>query len=180
MMQRRLSRLLGLLSFVLPATFGSLACNTPRDPARTTERITGSVMRVGAVDNPPWVVVRNAEDVVGVEPTLAQDVARQSNAKIEWVHGSESVLLDKLRHKEVDLVLGGLRDDSPWKDQVALTRSYFTSRESNESRSEAKNVKHVLAVPPGENAWLMRVEQVLAEHQNDVPQLVEDAQRGGG
>src|SRR5438128_11954724 len=104
MMHARISRLVGLVALALPATLISLGCNVPRDPARTFERISGSVARVGAVDNPPWVVVRSAEDVVGVEPTLAQEIARQANAKIEWVHGSESVLLEKLKHNEVDLV----------------------------------------------------------------------------
>jgi polar amino acid transport system substrate-binding protein len=144
-----------------------VSCNLPRDPERTLERARGGTIRVGAVENPPWVVVREGR-VEGVEPALAESIAADAGAQIEWVVSSETVLFEELKHNRIDLLVGGLRDDSPWTDQIALTDPYFT-REGEPGR--------VLALPPGENAWLLRVERMLAGKQAEARRLVEPAQR---
>jgi hypothetical protein len=46
-------------------------------------------------------------------------------SRIEWIRASEGELLTALHHRELDLVIGGLRATSPWKQQVALTRPYY-------------------------------------------------------
>jgi polar amino acid transport system substrate-binding protein len=42
------------------------------------------------------------------------------------VRGSESALLEALREREVDLVIGGLTAQLPWSSEVAFTRPYYT------------------------------------------------------
>ncbi|HEV7993790.1 MAG TPA: transporter substrate-binding domain-containing protein [Gemmatimonadaceae bacterium] len=110
-------------------------------------------MRVGVVDHAPWARTSDS-GVTGVEPTLVADLARQLHARPQWRSGAESELLQALHERALDIVVGGLTADSPWKSQVALTRPY----------EGGEDAKHVLAVAPGENAWLMRVEQYLETH----------------
>jgi hypothetical protein len=90
----------------------------------------------------------------GSEPQLVAELARQLNARVTFVSGSETRLLESLHRRELDLVAGGFTDDSPWKGQVAFTKPY---------RKDPDGKGHVLALPPGENAWLVRVEKYLHE-----------------
>jgi hypothetical protein len=150
------------------------------------------------------------------------------NAEVDWTVGPESEVLGALRKQELDLVVGGLTEDTPWKDRVALTRPYLETQitvgvppgqptpnrikglevavpsgrpsvaayvrqkggipvpatdlatdlakdalpvAGDDFQLEARGLtltgiklheeKHVIAVAPGENRWLMRLEQFL-------------------
>jgi polar amino acid transport system substrate-binding protein len=131
------------------------ACGIPRDSDGALKRIQNGTLRVGVADDPPWVIVQDSS-VSGIEPTLVTELARQLNAKVETVHGSETRLLEGLHRRELDVVIGGFTQDSPWKRDVAFTRPYHDDKDGR---------KHVLALAPGENGLLMRVEQFL--HQNE-------------
>jgi polar amino acid transport system substrate-binding protein len=103
------------------------ACDRfPRDPERTLERARGGVIRVGVAPNPPWTILGGAEPG-GVEADLARDFARSLDARITWVAGPESDLLRGLESFELDLVIGGLTDDTEWGKRVGLTRPYLRS-----------------------------------------------------
>jgi ABC-type amino acid transport substrate-binding protein len=132
-----------------------LGCGIPRDSDGALKRIQNGTLRVGVADDPPWVVVQDTS-VSGIEPTLVTELARQLNARVETVHGSETRLLEGLHRRELDIVIGGFTQDSPWKRDVAFTRSYHDDKDGR---------KHVFALAPGENGLLMRVEQFL--HQNE-------------
>lgn len=128
-------------------------CNLPRDADGTLDRVQNGVIRVGLAHNPPWVVTSGTQ--AGFEPQLVAGLARQLNAKTAFVNGSETRLLESLHRRELDLVVGGFTDDSPWKGQVAFTKPY---------RKDPDGKGHVLALAPGENAWLVRVEKFLQEN----------------
>jgi ABC-type amino acid transport substrate-binding protein len=130
----------------------NLGCNLPRDADGTLDRVRGHVLRVGVVEHPPWVVM-TGDTPSGIEPELVNRLARELGARPMYRRGSESELLEALERRELDLVLGGLRDDSPWRTRVALTRPYFTERDSSAGR--------VFAAAPGENGWLVHVERFL-------------------
>jgi polar amino acid transport system substrate-binding protein len=132
---------------------GSASCGIPRDADHTLDHVQGGVVRVGVVDHAPWAHASDS-GVVGVEPTLVADLARELHARPEWRRGSESELLQALHERKLDIVVGGLTADSPWKRKVAFTHPY----------EGGEHAKHVLAVAAGENAWLMRVEQYLETH----------------
>ena len=102
-----------------------VACNLPRDPAGTIDRIAHGTMRVGAVGNPPWVTISGGE-VGGIEAALVAELARDLDARPQWVTGPAEELLAALEKRELDLVIGGLTADGPWKTRVALTRPYYT------------------------------------------------------
>ncbi|MFN2637771.1 MAG: transporter substrate-binding domain-containing protein [Gemmatimonadaceae bacterium] len=138
-------------------------CDLPRDADGATDRIQNGVVRVGVADNPPWVAVGDTE-VSGIEPTMIAELAGQLGARIKTVHGSETRLLESLHRRELDIVIGGFLDDSPWKKDVALTTPYHEDRQGR---------KHVLALPPGENRWLMRVERYLHENEKKLEALPE-------
>lgn len=143
------------------------ACGLPRDPDGTLERVRGGVLRVGVATSPPWVVV-TSEGAAGVEPTLVKAIADSLGARIEWIREGESELLSQLADRKLDLVLAGLTDDVPWRAEVAFTRPYYDD--------PATKKRHVMAAPPGENAWLVFVERQLHRRRASIPDLVRSAE----
>ena len=101
------------------------ACNVPRDSDGTLDRVRHGVVRVGVVNAPPWAVDSGGV-VSGVEPALVTALARDLGARVDWVRRPESELMTALHDRELDLVVGGLTADMPWKSEVAFTRAYYT------------------------------------------------------
>ena len=145
--------------------FAAAGCDLPRDSDGTLDRVRGGTMRVGFVVDTPWTT-DSAGGVGGIEGGLVQSLARELGARASWKRGQQDYLLTALQHRELDLVIGGLTADSPWSKQVAFTRPYFTDTVS--VSGSLKPREHVLAVAPGENAWLTRVEQMLIAAEGQV------------
>ncbi|MCU1517003.1 MAG: putative lipoprotein [Pseudarthrobacter sp.] len=141
------------------ATVLALAgCGTyPADPAGSLERVADGTLRVGASENGEWVDFAG-EDVHGTEADLVRGFAARLGAEVEWVPGTEHILAEGLKHGELDLVIGGLDDKTPWAQHGGLTRAYAESRDSRGSIH-----KHVMLVPLGENAFLMELDRFLME-----------------
>ena len=140
-------------------------CGLPRDPSGTLRRITGGVLRVGVVDNPPWVIARGGEPA-GVEPAIVRTLAAELGAEVQWTRGAEHDLMRALHTRSLDLAIGGFDAKLPWVREAALTRPYYRD-----------DRQHVFAVPPGENAWMVRVERALHTHEPDVGHLLAEAAR---
>jgi polar amino acid transport system substrate-binding protein len=139
------------------------ACGLPRDSSGTLQRVQGGLLRAGLVHNPPWVI----DDGVaprGVEPALVNALAQELGARVEWRRGAEHDLMRHLHERALDIVVGGFDSRLPWVKEAALTRPYY--------RDERM---HVLAVPPGENAWMVRVEQTLHAREREVGWLLAEA-----
>ena len=114
-----MSRCSLILSLLLLA-----ACNLPRDSDGTLDRVRGGTMRVGVVIDTPWT--KDSAGVIGgIEGAMARVLAESLGSHIEWIRAPEGDLLAALHHRELDLVIGGLRATSPWKQQVALTRPFY-------------------------------------------------------
>ncbi|MDC0717857.1 hypothetical protein [Nannocystis bainbridge] len=128
------------------------ACGLPRDPERTAERVAAHGLRVGVVLEAPWACRLGVDSLAGAEVELVRRFARMRGLDITFTRGGETRLLAALRRFELDLVIGGLLADSPYAATVGFTRGYH----------EADDGDHVLAVPPGENAWTMQLEAFLA------------------
>ena len=100
------------------------ACDLPRDSDGTLDRVRGGTMRVGVVIDSPWT--KDSAGVIGgIEVGMARALAESLGARIEWIRAPEGELLAALQHRELDLVIGGLRATSPWKQRVALTRPFY-------------------------------------------------------
>lgn len=133
----------------------ALACGLPRDSEGTLERVRGGTLRVGAIHAPPWVTVEHRDsDPRGREIELVRGLADALGARVEFTVGGETALFERLGEFRLDLVVGGLDDDSPYAEQVGFIRPYV----------EAGGKGHVVAGPPGENAWLRVVEAYFHAH----------------
>lgn len=127
----------------------------PKDPEGTLDRVTDGVMRVGVTENPPWVELDGSGEPAGSEPALIARFADELGAEIAWTDGSEAVLLEALDRGELDVVLGGFRDDTPWVDLGAITRPY------REVEGVDGVERHVMIVRLGENGFQVALERFL-------------------
>lgn len=159
----RVNPLVPILALVCVA-----ACGLPRDPEGTLKRVRGGTMRVGMVVDTPWVT-DSGEGAGGIERSIVDDLARELGARVEWQRGSAEDLLEALHARDLDLVIGGFTTQSPWKQQVALTKPYYT--DTTMKRGKPVEEEHAVAVVPGENAWQVTVERVLRGKRNEFPSL---------
>ncbi|MBM7333619.1 substrate-binding periplasmic protein [Alloalcanivorax marinus] len=97
-------------------------CRYPRDVEGTLDRVRGGVLHVGVTENPPWVV--RGDPPAGVEVDLAREIAAALDARVRWHWGAQSELIAALEQRQIDLVIGGLRDNPALTKQVALTKPY--------------------------------------------------------
>jgi polar amino acid transport system substrate-binding protein len=126
----------------LPAVACALAvlaagCQFPADPEGTLDRVTGGTLRVGVIQDPPWVELQPSREPVGVEPELVRRFAETIDAEIEWVEGTEADLAAAMRGFQLDLMIGGLTREFPYVHDVAMTAPYVDTEVE-------------LGVPPGE------------------------------
>jgi polar amino acid transport system substrate-binding protein len=153
-----------LLALLLAAT----GCRFPDDPEGTLDRVEGGMLRVGVIDDPPWVDLSDPEPA-GVEPNLIREFAEQIEAEIEWVRGPESELAGAMRGFQLDLIIGGLDRQWPYAKEVAMTRPYV-------------DTEIEIGVPPGtelpdplggERIWVKRNSEAAAllkqEEEDAVP-----------
>jgi polar amino acid transport system substrate-binding protein len=142
-------------SLCLAVLLLSLACcsDLPRDQKGTVKRIreTGE-MRAGLIENPPWVV-RTTGEPAGTEVDALRDFAGSLGATPSWEWGGEEKLLGSLENYNLDIVAGGLSDSTPWQKRVGLTDAYRDDR--------------VLAVPPGENQLIRKLDEFMETRQKD-------------
>ncbi|MFL6449896.1 MAG: substrate-binding periplasmic protein [Bryobacteraceae bacterium] len=106
--------------------FAALACGPlPRDPRKTLQRVQHEQqIRVGVVENPPWVIHAGREPG-GVEAELIRRFAASLGAKPKWFWGSEQQHMEALEHFALDVLISGLDKTTPWSKSVGLTRPYF-------------------------------------------------------
>jgi membrane-bound lytic murein transglycosylase MltF len=130
----------------------------PKDPRHTLDQVRNGTLLVGYSENQPWVT-KQGDAPGGTEAELIRQFAQSLNAKIEWHNDTEQNLFERLEKNEIHLVIAGLTDETPWKDKIGMTRPY---------RKEGKK-KHVMAVVPGENGFLVALETFLQQHPVNPP-----------
>lgn len=141
--------LLLIASLALPAGCESF----PRDPEHTAERTQRSgLLRVGVTEHAPFVERADGGEPVGLEVALVREFAAERHLRVRWHWGQEEMLLQALERFELDLVIGGIDEQTPWSERVGLTRPWH---------EQPSGPKRALAIPPGENAWLGELERFL-------------------
>lgn len=121
----------------------------PRDPEGTLEDVEGRVMRVGAAESPPDLV-RSGDGATGPEAELVEAFARSlGDARVEWIWLGPDEALHRLERFELHVVAAGLTRKTPWKAHVGLSRPW---------RGRGDTAR-VLAVPPGENRFLVALDR---------------------
>jgi len=135
-------RLLPLLLFALAA------CGAfPRDPEETLRTIERDhLIRVGLVADPHPIDDGRARALIGM-------VERQTQARAQIETGATEPLLMKLDRGELDMVIGPVSKDTPWRTDVALGPP-LAIRGTKDDRTEL-----VAAMRNGENRWIMLVER---------------------
>lgn len=158
-------RLVSLLAVALVA-----GCDLPKDPERTSERAVGGTIRVGVIASPPWASLAEGRPQ-GIECDLVQAFAASLDAKVSWVPGGESRLMQALAEYRLDIVIGGVEDASAWRDRVGMTLPYYRSeaaRDPTGAGPQHRAVRHVVAAPPGENGWLLRLDRFLQARRTEI------------
>ena len=223
-----------LIVFVVLSVCVSSGCtHLPRDPKETLQHLQSRPIRVGLVEHPPWIV-RTSGEPTGVEVDLVRNFANELGTHPEWHWGGEQQQLEALEHYQLDVVIGGLTDRTPWRKYIGLTSSYFeeTYRIGIPPASQLENikgaevavhrgeavaadlekkgarvlrvddlaqvngpvaapdwqleqmsfkgtsheldsVKHVIAVPPGENALVKRLDEFLSTKRSEIKNLLQ-------
>ena len=222
------------LTLIIAALAFLTACpDLPADQHGTLQHIKDTAkMRIGLIENPPWVI-RMAGEPAGAEVELIRRFASQMGVEPEWHWGGEASLMPALENYELDAVIGGLSDKTPWSTRVGITRYYFsekydvgvpagTKMESlsgkevsvHDARTagyvrqkravpvmvdsvqnskdgppaapdwqiaqlglaragfDLHSDRHVIAVPPGENQMVKRLEEFLSSQYGEIPELL--------
>ncbi|MEV7631688.1 hypothetical protein AB0N64_04665 [Microbacterium sp. NPDC089318] len=150
---RHVRALASITAAVLAATLTGCGMSIPTDPDGTLEKVTGGELRIGASPDSGLVDV-DASTPSGPLPDLADRFAASLDAEPEWTVGSEETLVGMLEAGDLDLVIGGFTEKTPWIDKAGITRGYS-------GITGADGRKIVLLVPLGENAFLSDLERFL-------------------
>lgn len=129
----------------------------PTDPDGTLDAVRGGTLRVGVSPHEGWAEVVDGAGV-GREAELVEGFADALDAEVEWVEAGEEHLMEALEAGDLDLVIGGLSDATPWSTHAAITRPYLTTTDAS-----GASTNHVMAAPLGENAFLVALETFLTE-----------------
>ncbi|MFA1772541.1 transporter substrate-binding domain-containing protein [Rufibacter glacialis] len=141
---------------------GAGCSNYPKDPEKTLEKVSNGTLHVGYSENPPWVV-KGAAAPTGIEADLIKAFAQSIGAQIQWHNDTEQNLLEALEEKQLQVVIAGLTDDSPWSKNVSFTRPFV----------ELGKKKHVMAVVMGENAFITKLESFLHQQASSLEKQVQ-------
>lgn len=151
-------KLAAALATTLVSVMALAACATiPGDPDGTLERVQGGVLRVGVTEHAPWVELQEGAEPMGTEPELVRAFAERIGAEVTWTPGSEAALATALEDGDLDMLIGGILDDTPWVQSGAVTRPYA------EVSTADGTEHHVMMTPLGENAFLVELETFLDE-----------------
>ncbi len=142
-------------ALLLTAALSGCGLSIPTDPDGTLDSVTGSELRVG-ISAEPGLVDTDRDTPSGSIPDLIGGFADSIDAEIDWTEGSEETLVGMLESGDLDLVAGGMTDQTLWVDRAGVTRGY-PGIEGADGRSL------VMLVPLGENAFLSALERYLDE-----------------
>lgn len=153
---------------LLGASPGLVACGVveqinrivPADPDGTLDRVTGGVLRVGITPFRDRVVIDGEPS--GADIRLIEAFAASIDARIDWVEGSEEWLTRALERDRLDLVVGGITEETPWMDRAGMTRPY-----TEVTTGDGSTVGLVMLTPMGENAFLSALERFLTAEGDD-------------
>jgi ABC-type amino acid transport substrate-binding protein len=138
----------------LLVTVTGCGLQVPADPSGTLDAVRGGTLRAGVSPNGGYVDVGTSPPT-GSDVRAIEDFAESLDAEVAWTVGSEEALVRGLESGELDLVAGGITDQTPWIEQAGVTRPYREVRDGDTTR------KLVMLVPLGENAFLTALETFL-------------------
>lgn len=159
----RSSKVLAVALAAATLLLSGCGLDIPADPEGTLATVRGGELRAGVSPNGALLDVSGPEPA-GAEADAIRAFAESLDAEVEWTVGSEEALVRGLEDGEIDLVAGGLTDQTPWLDKAGVTRAY---REITDERG--RQHKLVMLVPLGENAFLSELEVFLTSYVETEP-----------
>lgn len=143
---------------MIAGAFAVSGCGSyPRDIENTTERIFSSrTIRTGIVSDD-----LSKSDRVAVDRFLAALAQRTGTRVVKTKYDTEASMI-ALNEAHLDLIVGTFADDTPWRNEVAVSeplRHGQTDQKAPVVRAVVRN---------GENRWVMTVEQVIRDQNGGV------------
>jgi ABC-type amino acid transport substrate-binding protein len=143
-----------LAGVVLVLAFGLGACDLPRDPNGTTEKVRDGELVVGIVEGSRYASLAGGTPV-GEEVALVQAIARSFDAQLRWTAGTAAQIMTLLEQGRIDLAIGGIPVSGAWSSHFAPTAPVGSMPLGDET------TERVFAVPMGENRWLFEVNKLI-------------------
>ncbi|SDQ59027.1 transporter substrate-binding domain-containing protein [Microbacterium sp. cf332] len=157
-MHHRLPAAVGAVLVMLSSVaLAGCGLSIPTDPSGTLASVEGGTLRAGVSPDGEWVQV-DGDEPEGSEPDAIRAFADSLDADVEWTVGSEEALVRELENGGLDLIAGGITDQTPWTDKAGVTRPYAEA-----TAKDGSTLKVVMLVPLGENAFLSHLETFLSE-----------------
>lgn len=120
-------------------------CDLPRDPEETLKAIQGQELRAG--------VLKFGDNADADRPVVEQ-LAASLSAKTVYFEGDAHFLFEELKRGRLHLVMGGVPKSTPFKKELGLSKPTGPLLGGHQD-------DRVLAVRPGENAFLLRVNRAI-------------------
>lgn len=143
-------------ALLLAAGLSGCGLTIPTDPDGTLDSVRDAELRVGFSPDPGLITSDLGGDPDGSLPELVTGFAETVDADVDWTEGSEETLVGMLERGDLDLVVGGMTDKSPWIDRAGITRGY-----PGIDGADGRSI--VMLVPLGENGFLSALETYLDE-----------------
>jgi polar amino acid transport system substrate-binding protein len=124
-------------------------CGLPKDPDGTLEKVSGGELRVG--------VVPGNERAAAEDGRIVDALAQALRSRPVFQHADAHHLFHELEEGRLDLIVGGLPTDTPFFDKAGLTRKAGPLMQPGSTQDR------VLAVPAGENGFLIAVNRAIEQ-----------------
>ncbi|MFB4350847.1 hypothetical protein [Microbacterium sp. CR_7] len=141
-------------ALLLSTALAGCGLTIPTDPDGTLTSVRDAELRVGFSPDPGLITSDGSGDPDGSLPELVSGFAETVDADVDWTEGSEETLVGMLERGDLDLVVGGMTDQSPWIDRAGMTRGY-----PGIDGADGRSI--VMLVPLGENGFLSALETYL-------------------
>jgi polar amino acid transport system substrate-binding protein len=130
------------------------ACDLPRDPSGTTEKVRGGELVVGLVKGSTYA---SFEDGLpkGEEVDVVNAIADEMGAVVQWIPGTGHQVFTMMEHDQINLAIGGIPSSTPWKTYGGLTAAVGKITLHDETHDR------IFVVPMGENEWLLKVNRMI-------------------
>jgi hypothetical protein len=133
-----------LMAFLVGSVL--VGCDLPRDPEETLETVQGQELRVGVLK-----FGQNADK----DRPIVERLAASLEAKLVYVEADAHALFEDLKRGHLHLVIGGVPESTPFAKELGLSKPVGPLHGAHEEE------ERVLAVRPGENAFLLRLNEVI-------------------